>query len=1055
MNQVADFWRILEMEPTTDIQQIKQAYAVLAKKYHPEQYPEEFLKLRQAYEAALAFASGQVDAQAYMIQEEIPSKKSSSLQERNTQLEDVETTQEDIEDFDVFEVFDSKKNKGWDFSKLTEQKEIDDSAAMAQFLNLYCDKKSKDAKAWYLYFTSDEFLAVWREERFTEHLLEAVYKNAEDTPPNKTFAKCLNAVYGCYIQNTYLGEVAVFQQTSRFDGFLNIEKILNIHESPQKLAALRGNDYAMYLSFCEYNVLLYFFQENQWNDISKNKVENIFQRYDMVYIKERCEKKEYNETERHPLALRLIVYFIKHYDLPEDIYYYVWKKFSLESAIHGRSKLYYDEIREFLLAKNMHQKTEMYDFKEAYRKYDAYQKSFQNGSLDRQTIQDFFALKNTEYLLQDRKFLDTTLGYWLALSQDIYFVDELYDFYTQHSHVAQAKKILSRIKRRKAELVRENELKEDEQDQDFAKLSVQHRPFFRYWLNSGFYRAYDFSDILQYNIPFSNVWAAAFAKERPRWTGFVYKNKAVTIRFHRRYAEYFWGQQAVYQPFLQWSSIENLEDDTAFFLLLPVVFPFIDHWEMYHTVLCNIKTRLQHTALSEEIQNQLAAGMITMLFCGKLLIDEIGEGAEQNGYDCNALEIYAENDIAVYTCQWSQFHKTLYFYEQKDYNRIQSSVYENIETKGKAVSLAKRLLHAQTAQSVADISNLKILPLRMYVQPKAEKQEILEGEALTKEKIKAALHAFAENRLQRLELQWSKEEVVLVCDGKQYVCMCFHDAKYQMNTLLYHPEAYRTVDSQYVVYKPFLFGALPDYVIFHESKMLIRTFCQILFQFGTGEVPYHFVDGEYVWSYNVYLYGKYDAYLVDKIKYGAFPPERVITEYNIRRKFIIPKFPASMEQVNVNGERLQIKITPHSKNQVQTALQMYMQNSIKKLHLCWKIQENDDIYDTHIFLLQENKEYALFYLNDKTKSAHCLISDFSEYVKLEGQAPILHFCGIARHSYHIHKDLIRLRFFLILLLDSIEKPDMILNQKGAFSDGTKVYQKNVTYEELYHKLMDI
>ena len=48
-----DFWKMLEIEPTKDVAIIKRAYATLAKKYHPEQYPEEFLNLRNAYEAAM------------------------------------------------------------------------------------------------------------------------------------------------------------------------------------------------------------------------------------------------------------------------------------------------------------------------------------------------------------------------------------------------------------------------------------------------------------------------------------------------------------------------------------------------------------------------------------------------------------------------------------------------------------------------------------------------------------------------------------------------------------------------------------------------------------------------------------------------------------------------------------------------------------------------------------------------------------------------------------------------------------------------------------------
>lgn len=49
-------WSILEIEPTADVREIKRAYAALAKKYNPEEHPEEFKRLHNAYRAALRYA---------------------------------------------------------------------------------------------------------------------------------------------------------------------------------------------------------------------------------------------------------------------------------------------------------------------------------------------------------------------------------------------------------------------------------------------------------------------------------------------------------------------------------------------------------------------------------------------------------------------------------------------------------------------------------------------------------------------------------------------------------------------------------------------------------------------------------------------------------------------------------------------------------------------------------------------------------------------------------------------------------------------------------------
>ena len=49
-------WEWLEIEPTTDVDTIKKAYAEAAKKYHPTEHPEEFKKLRECFKAAIAYA---------------------------------------------------------------------------------------------------------------------------------------------------------------------------------------------------------------------------------------------------------------------------------------------------------------------------------------------------------------------------------------------------------------------------------------------------------------------------------------------------------------------------------------------------------------------------------------------------------------------------------------------------------------------------------------------------------------------------------------------------------------------------------------------------------------------------------------------------------------------------------------------------------------------------------------------------------------------------------------------------------------------------------------
>lgn len=48
-------WKWLGIDPTTDAQEIRKAYAEQAKKYHPEEHPEEFKALQKAYKDALRY----------------------------------------------------------------------------------------------------------------------------------------------------------------------------------------------------------------------------------------------------------------------------------------------------------------------------------------------------------------------------------------------------------------------------------------------------------------------------------------------------------------------------------------------------------------------------------------------------------------------------------------------------------------------------------------------------------------------------------------------------------------------------------------------------------------------------------------------------------------------------------------------------------------------------------------------------------------------------------------------------------------------------------------
>lgn len=74
-------FKILNIEPTDNIKEIKKAYSSLLKKYHPEEYPEEFTKIHQAYVDALAYAKNKDEITQNLINDHLKDNIESNHEE--------------------------------------------------------------------------------------------------------------------------------------------------------------------------------------------------------------------------------------------------------------------------------------------------------------------------------------------------------------------------------------------------------------------------------------------------------------------------------------------------------------------------------------------------------------------------------------------------------------------------------------------------------------------------------------------------------------------------------------------------------------------------------------------------------------------------------------------------------------------------------------------------------------------------------------------------------------------------------------------------------------
>ena len=65
-------WEILGIEPTHDVKAIRKRYSELVKLYHPEDQPEIYQQIVEAYQSALREARANRNRQESCVSEDIP-----------------------------------------------------------------------------------------------------------------------------------------------------------------------------------------------------------------------------------------------------------------------------------------------------------------------------------------------------------------------------------------------------------------------------------------------------------------------------------------------------------------------------------------------------------------------------------------------------------------------------------------------------------------------------------------------------------------------------------------------------------------------------------------------------------------------------------------------------------------------------------------------------------------------------------------------------------------------------------------------------------------------
>jgi len=1074
-------WNLLELEPTQDVSAIKRAYAQRTLVCHPEEDPEGFLRLREAYQSALNYAEGETDV--------------SPENQKSTAEPEVGKPEDD----------------GWTLSDKPRQDDGPnpylEHEATQKFLDLYTSKQRKNSRLWLDYFTSDAFLDIAWDRRFTQLLFEHITQLEGNYPVNREFLVWLciayqfNVIRSVY-QNPDGSERTQFEfqihTGAEFDGQGWVFEIATKGPTPKRP---RGNEQAMFDSFTEYRRLVHIAEDNIWREQDVGQCSQIIGHYATSYITDKCQQRGDMDYERHPAGLRLLTHFFRRDGLPEELYRIAWQKLDLKTAIMGRAKLLYGPLRELILERmpelagqpreNFSRlRTDFYAY--AVSTFKRNGEDAQATGEDIQKTDYLFARKDFQRALLDRRFVEEEILHtWVSETQCDYYLRKILQFYTEHENAPCAQSVIDRARKMLNCQKIARRLREDrEAEPPENTLTLKNGPFFRHWLNTGFYHAQDpetgrwLLEYLNRELPYLPEWSKKFlkvAEDRiiPASMFLTLDADTIETRFHLHYMEFLRHGNPVYRPCLEWERVAGCADTDTFFFLLPIT---VTTYDEYATVKEELLRRLTDTAAPEEARDILAACLAGQV-CSLPLPGEVGqvwESEEDELQEVRSLppesvlpfELFAEDVDHLYGCSWLEREQVLLLFEQWPNGRrlLKNGQLENIPDAASAVEVAQQLLEDTLTPPRFPIELLVNLPDAVYSQPDfnvvcrdndapsdwSKPVELL-GEAVTAEKLEELLTRFANDCIERLELSWKttasvgKEQdyepqrsLLFMKETGGYVCLYFDDLQAESYALLEKPELYGRENGR-IELVPFRQSKLFSKVL-HRNFSSIRRRLDMVFRQVSWPNGVKFQAGG-IWDYAVNVFHGRHKYNLDKQLLGAFPLARAHNRTDA--PFYFSLYPDSAACVDDQGESETLEVGPLDRDHLQQMLVHFLRGGFPKLRLTWGQKEGKR---QHIVLLQDGERFLMAWVLEKERTAQFHVADRGTYMDVEGKKyPKDTFQGRMTPTYLIHRGVTPLRNALELLLANVDNPKTITGQFAEYAQEKPV--KPRPYETIWLELV--
>lgn len=852
-----NIWKLLQIEPTTDQARIKKAYATRSRVFHPEENPEEFMRLREAYNLAMQWAEESEGEEIFsdgesafhedrqtapQLQNRKPVIKEQTGQDLVLMREEEpelsrEPMQKEESDQDREPKSDREPARSEEIPHFVFRQDTGgpnpyrESEAYQAFLAVYKKENQKNWKVWTEYVTSPEFLSVSQEEEFCALIEETVREKESEFRPGQEFIKSLYTAY-CFTAIDTGGYGEKQRQFRREQNtYMVPEPILAIARAYPIPRKMTGNDYTMKMAFSNYYHLRALAEGTGWTDQAMGSLRNVLGRYVSAYIKDSYNGGAMPEHARHPLGLRLLNHFFDTAQLNEECYQTAWEILGLKQAVMGRNKLLYGRLREICLEKcpelNEEDTGSFFDLNRDYFAYIEHEEG--DPQQEETAVKKFFEREDLKRALRNRGYVEkNVLNCWISFRRSPVFLRRLRAFYEADMTAPCARQVLQSIAEAEDDRrIFQQNTEDTEAPASEERVSVNYRPFLRYFLNTALWDIPE-PDYLRRQLPYSPEWAKRlFGLEESREITpisrrIVLEDTEIEVLMHLYYVEYRVDGREMFRPFVSYKKAAALKTEELL-LLLPMAIPIDDPSKpnSQDTDVCP-----EHRKLAEELQERLAETALPVEnrakiaeYLSELLVQryESRRYAEDRGITL-PLIVYRETPDVLYYAKWSPEERRIYLYAEEGMSgRICHSSQVNdppVENDLQAAALGKELLEQLIAPVSMDCSCMKKLPETVYVTKPAAPVSVLENGDITVEALNGLLEQFAEGGLNRLEFSFApnrwelkaeevetypgKRALVFLKQDKEYNCLYFDDTKYIFYALYKRNNSIAAADNGYI-----------------------------------------------------------------------------------------------------------------------------------------------------------------------------------------------------------------------------------------------------------------